>query len=230
MPTEAGPHRWVARLLQTSDALFPTGAYAHSLGLEESVRLGVVEDETSLAAFLRDQILPSLERFELPLLRKAHEAAESGEIDALLQLNAELDAWKPARELREASLGTGTRRLAMLMKCSPPPVLVRFATACGGAAHQLIVCGAQGVGMPVDAVLAAYLYQSLAGYCGAALKLIRIGQEGCQRVLTAALAQTDAIVDSAMQADPATAVGWFNPLLEIAAMRHERAFERLFIS
>ena len=76
----------------------------------------------------------------------------------------------------------------------------------------------------------AYLYQSLAGYCGAALKLIRIGQEGCQRVLTAALAQTDAIVDSAMQADPATAVGWFNPLLEIAAMRHERAFERLFIS
>ena len=44
---------WLPALLQTSDALFPTGAYAHSLGFEESVRLGIVRDEDSLRAFLK---------------------------------------------------------------------------------------------------------------------------------------------------------------------------------
>ena len=40
-----------------------------------------------------------------------------------------------------------------------------------------------------DAALAAYFYQSLAAICAAALKLIRIGQEGCQRVLRDATAE-----------------------------------------
>ena len=37
--------------------------------------------------------------------------------------------------------------------------------------------------VPLRAALAAYFYQSLAAICAAALKLIRIGQDGCQRVL-----------------------------------------------
>ena len=45
----------LAWLLQTADALFPTGAFAHSLGFEESVRLGAVRDEASLGRFLREQ-------------------------------------------------------------------------------------------------------------------------------------------------------------------------------
>src|SRR4051812_34213231 len=50
---------WLPFLLQTADALFPTGAYAHSLGFEESVRLGFVRDEASLRRFLLEQIIPA---------------------------------------------------------------------------------------------------------------------------------------------------------------------------
>ena len=83
--------------------------------------------------------------------------------------------------------------------------------------------------VPLRAALLAYLYQSLAGFSSAALKLIRIGQEGCQRVLKSALENAGTCVETSLAIKREEA-GWFNPLLEIAAMRHERANERLFIS
>jgi urease accessory protein len=227
--TEVPLHAWLALLLQTADPLFPTGAYAHSFGLEEAVRLGVVKDEASLETFLRRQIIPGLERLELPFLRRAHEAAVAEDLETLLALNAELDAWKPALELRRASRQIGARRVRMLLKIAPTPLLKRVAAAAGDSIHHMIACALQGAGAPVDAVLTAYFYQTLAGYCSAAPKLIRIGQEGCQRVLSAALARSG----EALQTARGVAVektGWFDPVLEIAAMRHEHAFERLFIS
>src|SRR5580658_3942395 len=74
---------WLPFLLQTGDPLFPTGAYAHSLGLEEMVRLGVVRDEATLLDFFRGQIIPALARFELPHLRFAREAAIAGDLPGL---------------------------------------------------------------------------------------------------------------------------------------------------
>ena len=98
---------WLPFLLQTSDALFPTGAYAHSLGFEESVRLGLVRDEASLGRFLREQICPAQEHHELPYLRFAFLAENLAERCAL---DAEISAWKLARESREASAQLGGRR------------------------------------------------------------------------------------------------------------------------
>ncbi len=61
------PIDWLPALLQNSDSLFPAGAYAHSSGLEEMVRLGVVTDEASLKKFLQEQVIPVLEHLELAL-------------------------------------------------------------------------------------------------------------------------------------------------------------------
>jgi urease accessory protein len=229
MPTEPTLHVWLSRMLQTSDPLFPTGAYAHSFGLEEMVRLDGIAGEAPLLEFLKRQVVPALQALELPLLREAHAAAAKGDVATLLELNAELDAWKLAKEWRESSLQIGSRRLLMLRTVLAQGGLQAFAEGCGGRAHHLVVCGVQGWDAPCDAVLTGYYYQTLAGYCSAALKLIRIGQEGCQRVLATLLADTGAVVEAAMKVARSQA-GWFNPMLEIAAMRHERAFERLFIS
>src|SRR5512144_547682 len=95
--------RWLPYLLQTSDALFPTGAYAHSLGFEETVRLGLVRDEATLRTFLLDQIVPAQREQELPYFRFAYIAAVDGDLDELCRIDAEISAWKLARETREAS-------------------------------------------------------------------------------------------------------------------------------
>ena len=83
--------------------------------------------------------------------------------------------------------------------------------------------------IPLEAALSAYFYQSIAAVGGAALKLIRIGQEGVQRSLRAAAQGTHAAVTRSLTTTRENA-GWFDPLLELASMRHAHAIERLFIS
>ncbi len=225
---------WLPFLLQTSDALFPTGAYAHSLGFEEMVRLGVVTDTPTLADYLREQVVPALRAQELPYLRFAFEMARDGHLAGLRRIDLEISAWKLAPETRKASAQLGTRRLKALRIIHASPLLAAFETLIRtGAArgHHLCVCGLQGAieGMPLPAVLAAYFYQSLAAVCGAALKLIRIGQEGIQRTLREAVRSAHDCIAASLEVERERA-GWFNPLLEIASLRHARADERLFIS
>jgi urease accessory protein len=220
-------------LLQTADALFPTGAYAHSLGFEEIVRLGLVKNEATLGTFLQQQIIPAQQQHELPYLRFAFEAADDS-IVHLCAIDQEISAWKVARETREASAQLGGRRLRALRTISDATQFTEFEEAIQqghAAGHHLAVCGLQArlEAIPLHAALTTYFYQSLAAICAAAMKLIRIGQDGCQRVLRAACLHAESAIYCSLTI-PRENAGWFNPLLEIAAMRHERANERLFIS
>ena len=230
----AGEFPWLPFLLQTADALFPTGAYAHSLGFEETVRLGVVRDEATLRDFLLDQIVPAQREQELPFLRFAFEAASEGHLAELRRLDLEISAWKLAPETRDASAQLGGRRLKALRAISAAPLLCAFDAliahgVCRG--HHLVVCALQAnvENIPLHAALLTYFYQSLAATCAAALKLIRIGQDGCQRAWGEAATTAEATIAASLGA-PRTSAGWFNPMLEIASLRHARADERLFIS
>lgn len=222
---------WLPVLLQTSDALFPTGAYAHSLGFEEFARLANVRDESGLRAFVDEHLLPALAAQELPYLRFAYAADGPG---ALSGIDREISAWKLAREIREASTQVGRRRLAALRVVNDQPRYSELADAIARSeahGHHLTVCAVQALveGFPIDAALTAYFYQTIGGVCSAALKIIRIGQDGCQRVLRHALADAEKTICASLAVERDDA-GWFDPLLEIAAMRHEFANERLFIS
>lgn len=225
---------WLPFLLQTSDALFPTGAYAHSLGFEEAVRLGAVSNAETLRTFLIEQILPAQRQQELPYLRFAFDAANAGHLAELRRIDLEISAWKLARETREGSAQIGMRRLKALRAVCSAPLLVAFETltasgACRG--HHLTVCGLQAAveRVPLEAALTTNLYQSLSAICGAAMKLIRIGQDSCQRALREAASYSTETVKSSLAVKRAGAA-WFNPVLEIASLRHARAEERLFIS
>ena len=231
---------WLAALLQTADSAFPTGAYAHSGGLETLVALGVVRDARSLSAFLRTRVVPMSGDYELPYLRFAYEAAAAGDLAGLIALDRELAAGKLPRETREASTQVGARRLQTLARVWAAPTAETGVTAAEFAAavargeadgHAAVVCGWQAhqLRVPVEAAMTAYLYGSLSGYCSAALKLLRVGQEACQGVLREALALAAPAVARALTV-PRDEAGWCDPGLEIAAARHERAFARLFIS
>lgn len=223
---------WLPVLLQTNDALFPTGAYAHSFGFEELVRMRGIRDEAGLRECADLHVIPALARQELPYLRFAHEALP--DFAEFCAVDREISAWKIARELREASMQIGGRRLAALRAGRPHPLYQQCAAAIRNGelpGHHLSICAVQASveGFPLQAALVAYAYQSVAGLCSAALKLIRVGQEACQRVLRHALRELPVAleVSNAMTRDHA---GCFDPALEIAAMRHEFANERLFIS
>ena len=219
---------WVTILLQTADALFPTGAYAHSLGFEECVRLGLAHNEETLGLFLHEGIVPVLTHLELPYLRLALAAAEADDLSLLTELDGEIRAAKLARETREASVQLGVRRLKALRVLLPENErLARFEDALRAGkmdGHHVIVCGLQAAvaGIPLEAALSAYFYQSVAAVGSASLKLMRIGQDGVQRAVFAARQHAEASVRASL-AVPREEAGWFSPLLEIASMRRTRA-------
>jgi len=198
------------------------------------VRLGVVTDESSLCDFLLQQATPAQRELELPYLRFSFAAAQAADVAELCAIDREVSAWKLPRETREASAQLGLRRLKSLRTICSAPLLAELEEAVreGRArGHHVMVCGVQAsvAAAPLDAALTAYFYQSMAAICAAVLKLMRIGQDGCQRALRQACEGAAGAVSGSLDV-PRARAGWFNPLLEIASMRHERAEERLFIS
>ena len=219
----ADPILW---LLQANDSQYPSGAYAHSLGLEELVEAGVVQSAADLEKFLGTQVVPALLAFEIPFFTAAHDAATHDNIEALRQLDAELDAWRLAAETRHASRTMGSRRLELLRKLDDAAFVAAYAeptTPC----HHLVVSAIETRGLPLRLAARAFVFQSLSGFCYASMKLIRIGQSVCQQILRTLLSQIGQQIDKALDQ---SVQGWFNPLLEIASLRHARAPARLFIS
>lgn len=221
---------WLPWLLQVNDSQFPSGAYAHSMGLEELVQHGIVKKPEDLEAFLHHQIIPSLLHFELPFLLQAHSAAAASDHATLRRLDEDLDAWKLAAELRQASRQLGSRRLSLVQKLAPDDFLSAYVQSDNAPCHHLIACALETRHLPAEAACCAYGLQTLSGYAISAMKLIRLGQERCQLIIRGSMALLAGQIDGMISALPAERIGWFNPLLEIASMRHARANERLFIS
>ena len=231
---DAAALAWLPRLLQTTDSMFPTGAYAHSFGLEGAVQDGLVTDTASLDEFLANQIVPALRQLELPCTRHAFNAAHDDDLETLCEFDRQYAALKGTYELREASARTGRQRLALLKKIDPSEWWEKMDTARRAGeldAHDVIVMGAQGArtNIPLEAVLTAVYYQALAALVTASLKLIRIGQEACQDLLSKHLAEAPAAIKAAREVSPED-MGWFSPTLDIASARHETAYTRLFIT
>jgi urease accessory protein len=219
----ADPLLW---LLQTNDSAYPSGAYAHSFGLEEIVESGVVRDAAGLEAFIEKQIIPALLTFEIPYFAKAHAAASEFDSDMLLALDLELDAWRLPAEIRDASRRIGSQRLELLVSLDGSPFIIAFHRQ-RPRGHHLVVSAIELSGLPVSQAARAFAFQSIAGFTAASMKLIRIGQSACQQILRRSLEKLGTGLDPALAREPD---GWFNPLLEISSLRHARSHARLFIS
>lgn len=225
---------WIARLLQTTDSFYPTGAYAHSFGLEGLVQSGGVRDRDTLRRFLLEQALPQLARTELAVAGRAWDAAgDPPDWDTLRQL-AELGAaLRGTRETRAASAGIGAQRLdfAATLHGGLAVEFNRRAAAGGWPRPSCLAAAIEGrtLGAPREAVLAALLYGTLSGLIAAAVKLLRLGQNASHTLLAEALAAGDVAIAGAC-ARSLDELGAFNPWWDIASSRHESADFRLFIS
>ncbi len=228
--------RWLVGLLQAGDSYYPTGAYAHSFGLEGLVQAGLVRDRATLREFIVLSVLPSLRQVELPLAAHAYAALNTTAPDwtRVGELCGLAHALKSAREARLATENIGRQRAELTASLHAHPLsrdyLARAAeNAWPFAAPVSAALEGRVLGAPLDAVLAGGLYAALGGLMAAAVKLLRIGQNGSQTLLTEALAQAPELI-AAAQLVPLDEIGWFNPWLDIAAARHETADSRMFIS
>ncbi len=227
---------WLVGLLQAGDSFYPTGGYAHSFGLEGLVELGVVRDRATLATFFRLSVLPALRQAELPLAARAHAALDPAAPDwpRVAELCVLAHALKSPRELRTATENIGRQRAELAARLHGHALAADYLAraAAGGWPFSAAVSAAlegRVLGAPREAVLAGIVYSTLAATLAAAMKLLRIGQNAGQSLLTETLAETPALIAAAL-AVPPDEIGWFNPWLDIASARHETADARMFIS
>jgi urease accessory protein len=221
-------------LLQAGDSFYPTGSYAHSFGLEGLVQESVVRDRETLREFLHRSVLASLRHSELPIAAHAWQAFATPQWETIGELCVLASALKTPRELRAASENIGRQRAELCSSLHVSALAKEFLRRADAndwphAASISAALEGRALGAPLAAVLAGVYYANVAALLSAAMKLLRLGQNGAQSLLTEALASAPAII-AAAEGTPLDEIGWFNPWLDIAAARHEAADARMFIS
>jgi len=255
-PAPGGTHTSLLRLMTWLSPAFPTGAFAYSHGLEWAVEQGDVADEMSLQAWLTDVLAYGAGRNDLILLRHAHRAVNSAvdttfpppghasgqpaevsagdqqtcadprESAAYLDLRALADLALAMAGSRERCVETLSQGRAFLLAAVPwgvPPLPedMAYPIAVGSVAASHSV--------REDDVAVAFLQAFTANLVSAAVRLVPLGQTAGLRVL-AALEPT--ILAIAAETKPASLddLGGCAFRSDLAAMRHETQYTRLFRS
>jgi urease accessory protein len=221
-------------LLHLADTAFPTGGYAHSFGLETFCQEGRVADGDGLTAFLAMHLEGAAGPTDATAAVGALRAFAAGNRAACEDIDATLEAMKPARELREASRQMGRQTLRVAAALTAHPVLSEYLARVesGGApGHHGVAFGmaAGALGVGPEAAAAGYLYSATSLLVGAALRLMRLGQLEGQRVLWRMQPVIARVAADAVARDPADMWGWA-PGLELASIAHAGLDARLFRS
>jgi urease accessory protein len=204
------------RLLTWLSPAFPTGGFAYSHGLEWSVEAGNITDETTLIHWVQDLLTHGALWSDTILLRHAHRGQDVAALATALCASSE-------RHLEATAQGAA---FALAAAAWPTPALANWGEAPLPYPVAVgILAAAQNV--PEDDTALAYLHAGTANLISAAIRLVPLGQAAglrAQAALEPAILATAAATATESLDDLGTA-SWVS---DIAAMRHETQYTRLF--
>jgi len=222
----------LGRLLIWLSPSFPVGAYSYSHGLERAVEDGAVTDAGSLAAWVGDVLCHGAGLSDAILFDHAHRAVAAGDAAALAEVSALAAALAPSRERRLESLAQGAAFLAAAGAAWPTPALAVAQAAApeAGTAYPVAVAAAcAGHGIAAPDALRAFVQAFAANLVSAGVRLVPLGQSDGLRAL-AALEPVVAATAAAAPGRPLDDIGGAAFAADIASMRHETQYTRLFRS
>ena len=232
MSTDTAPKgKPLLTLLQLTDSFFPTGAFAHSFGLETYVQREVVNDPETFEVFLRSTLHHGIRNGDTVAIGLTYKTAE---IEKVVDLDERLTAMKVARESREGSIKIGKQFLRNAAILERNKMLDEYAKGvrvgrCAG--HHAIAYGLVASAARIDlfSAVLGYLHAHVVGQVSAAVRLIPLKPTDGQGIIDAIRPD---LIDIARFAEGAGIddLGGFTPGLDIRGMQHERLYSRLFIS
>jgi urease accessory protein len=220
------------RLFAWLSPAFPTGAFAYSHGLEWAAEAGEIADRASLALWLSDVLANGSGRSDTILLRHAHRnAADPEALGGIAELAL---ASTPARERREEALNQGRAFLLAVRAWDGSSVSSLLPATAPAARSNLPYAVAVGAvaglhAIPEGATACAYLQAFTANLISAAVRLVPLGQSTGLGVLAALEPLVISVADATRDAT-LDDIGGCAFRSELAAMRHETQYTRLFRS
>lgn len=207
----------VLTLAQWLSPAFPVGAFTYSHGLEGAFHAGWIAGATDLEDWLSGLLTDGSGRADATFLAAAfHGAVPQGEIDAMAR------AFTPSAErlLETEAQGAAFAQVVGAVWGAEIAGLT-YPVALGVAAAR--------EGLPLDLTLTLYLQAFTSNLIAAAQRLGPIGQTEGQRILRALTPAIEATARAAAPGDlDSIASAAF--LSDIASMRHETQYSRIFRS
>ena len=210
---------------------FPVGAFSYSSGIEWAVEAGDITDAETLRRWLAVMLGEGGGFCDAVFFAHAHRAVADGD-DAALRAVAELAAaFVPSKERFLETTAQGRAFLEATRAAWPCPALERLETVWNGPVALPIAAGVAcaGHGIACESALTAFLHALTANWISAGVRLIPLGQTDGQRVL-AALEKTVAATAMRALKTPLDEIGTAAMRADLASMRHETQYTRLFRS
>ena len=226
LPEGEGAGSGLLKLLTWLSPAFPTGGFAYSHGLEWAVEAEDIRTEADLFAWLQDVLHHGAGRADAILMRHAHRADNIATLSGVAELAA---AAQPCRERQAETLGQGGA-FALAAAVWGAPLLAALAAAGSPIAYPVSVGAlARAYGVAEDPATLALLHAFTANLVSAAVRLVPLGQTAGLRVLSG-LEPAVTAAAAATRAATLDDLGGACFRSDIAAMRHETQYTRLFRS
>jgi urease accessory protein len=231
LSAEAAPRAAeLARLLLWLSPAFPVGGYSYSHGLEWVVESGRIKDAAQLEGWIRDVLVHGAGRSDLIFFAEAWRALAAADTPRLRRVGQLAAAFAVSAERRLETLGQGTAFLAAVGAVWPHPALAAAFEAGAEIAHPVAVGASTAAhGLPLAACAHAFLQAFAANLVSAGVRLVPLGQTDGLRVLAGLEPVLAKLVATALAARLEDA-GGAAILVDIASMRHETQYTRLFRS
>ena len=204
---------------------FPVGAYAYSHGLEWAVEAGDITDAASLAGWLEDLADHGAPRLDVALFAAAYR--DAGVAAALAEVNALAVALSGSAERRLETTAQGDAFLAAARAAWP---CAAFDGLAAPVAYPVAVgAAAAGHCIALETAAPAFALALFGNLVSAALRLGVVGQTEGQKIIARLTPRLAAMAAQALLEAPETR-GACALRSEIAAMKHETQYSRLFRS
>ena len=226
---EAAQAGGLVRLMTWLSPSFPVGAYSYSHGLEWAVETGTIRYAIQLTDWVGDLLRHASGWSDAVLFAESWRAASGDDIKRIVEIAELAAALAPSRERQLETMAQGeafTKASAAWpdvmsadLAKQGVPLAYPIAVAVKAAGHDIALTDA----------LTAYLHAFAANLVSAAVRLVPLGQSDGLKALAAL---EPVILEVAARAADAgfDAIGGTGFVSDIAAMKHETQYTRLFRS